>query len=339
MQLLDPGDIEDIEVELGTIDPFVVGTNQLASRFVFTKTRGGRVLPMFRCDEMFGGVLLQQPSLLGEGKPMVSKILRQKKAIIDSEVLPAVGVLFVLYPQHDYAAHGSAFVSSSPISGKQHILTAFHNVRPMKFTTRDAWEWPIVIFSNSVVGKVDRYRQWKDEGEPDNLYVTASFSLPLLKQWQGCEDLEHPTFLYATDNEHDLIELEIPAVFPKHLALNLDNKPFVRSQVICVGYPGEDAPPETYRSTPSYVETAALRSFTAEMKTVAWGYLESVVGTLARHSCSTALHNSGSPILCLDDLVEGEVPLVSCVHVCNPADTEHASQNFNIGIYKTYWIK
>jgi len=326
--------IEDIEVELGGFnDPLVVGANLLASRFVSSAIEEEKVLHVFRCDERLG-VLLQNSDLLCDSKPTGAELLSPKKALIDSKVLPAVGVLFVMYPKHDHTVHGTAFVSSAPSSGKQRILTAFHNVRPKKFTSREGWEWPTVIFSTYSIGSANSYLQWKEDGEPNDSYVSASFSLPLLKKWQGCEEFEHPTFRYSPDNEHDLIELEVPAIFPKHLNLNRNAVPFTPSPVICIGYPGEHALP-SYQSLPNYADVAALRAFKSEMKTLSWGYLESVVGTLARHSCSTTVQHSGSPIIFIEDLVEGEgVPTVSCVHVCKPFATKYAG----IGIYKTYWI-
>lgn len=55
------------------------------------------------------------------------------KPIIDTSVLPAVGVLHVLYPESDVAWSRTAFVSSPPNeNGKQRIATSFHNVRPLK---------------------------------------------------------------------------------------------------------------------------------------------------------------------------------------------------------------
>eukprot|EP01127_Copromyxa_protea_P003349 TRINITY_DN1317_c0_g1_i3.p1 TRINITY_DN1317_c0_g1~~TRINITY_DN1317_c0_g1_i3.p1 ORF type:complete len:325 (-),score=34.88 TRINITY_DN1317_c0_g1_i3:247-1221(-) len=321
---------DEVYVELGT-GPIDL-TNVHQSRYVYTKIADGRRMPMFQCTEQ-DGVLLQKRAF--DEDRWISPLLREKKPFVDSLILPAVGVLFVLYPRHDKAWCGTAFVSSTAVDGKQRIATAFHNVLPLRGLVSEDWEWPEVIFSTRCNGTVDNYLEWREKRQEDvpNEYVRASFSSELLLQWQGC-DLAQPTYRYTPQNEHDLIELEVPAIFPTHLELCRTSN-FVREQVVCVGYPGEDTKPETYRSTPSYKHSLG---FVIEHKTVSLGYCELVDGNLVKHSCSTVSQNSGSPIIALSDLGSGPIARVMAVHVSSPTDTDDESRNYNVAIYKNYWI-
>jgi len=310
-------------------------------RHIFSKSEIH--FPMYHCYPE-DGVVLARSSPTDMSVP---PILIEKKKYIDEIILPAVGVLYSVYAQASKIYIGTGFVTSKPSTTQhQRVMTAFHNVQPIKYTElltlQDEYDWPIVYFSTHFDGSYATYGAWINQGKNSDRFHQLEFNRELLLKWQNTPGPfggnTAPKAAYFTDESEDLIELEV--VKPSNYSyLQLAQDPTnvqPEDQVICVGYPGypETKDAEIYKSTKFY-DPNNLPHYIPEFKTVSYGRFHNFMNHLVTHSCSTVSQNSGSPIILLN---ENTKPAnVVAVHVLSGVD-DTKSRNYNTAICYNYWI-